>query len=148
MRASWLLSAALLVQGCGFAWTSKYPPETQKETEESMVWHRQVELKESGGNVKRLGYLRKFKVKPAGYRPGRYPSLPETTEMYRVYDDNLEIIGRIDWEGDTYLWVKEHGDYIEKYLGKHEFFNALRVIYGLSAKANIYIAGIDPYRGG
>jgi hypothetical protein len=143
-----LVALAAVVQGCPVAWTSKYFGEPPKETEETLVWRRQVEVKEADGRTRRLGYVHKFQVRPAGYRPGRFPELPETTEMYRVFDDSTELVGRIDWEGDSYRYEKNFGRYSERYLGKHDFLNGLRVIFDLSAESNLYLADVDPYRGG
>jgi hypothetical protein len=146
-----LLAAAALVALLGACypvsveWKSKYfaPPKTT--IDELKTRRNQIDLKHDDGTIQRLGYIHEFEYVPIGHRPGRFPGLSESFELYRIYDDELRIYGRMDSDGSWYVYPKPG---VEVFKGKHTLLDGLRVLFSLRGGANVYLSPIDPYRGG
>jgi len=142
-RASLLLLLAL--GGCypvTVAWKSKYFGEPRADTKVDKEWLREVQIKHPDGRLVRLGYAEKTWYYPPG------ADIDTKYMVYFLYNDGKELIGRYETTGELYRYVREYGEYKETFAGHHTFDNALRLMYGYGAKANVYIGDLDPYRGG
>lgn len=140
MRRSGMVILGLLAasSGCTVAWKTKYFGAPPAESEEREIGRWEVQRKLRDNTTVRLGYARKYAYRPGGYR--------SQFEFYRIFDDSDHLIGRIDPTGETFRYTGPRPeDYI--YLGQHELTNSLKLLFNLSAKDNVFLSEIDPYRG-
>ncbi len=136
MRWTMAALALAMLTSC-IAYAAKYERPEGNRTEK-ILSHHEIRVKHRDGKTdKRIGYIKKFINQEIGNPKD------EGHLFWRIYSDDLQIIGRIENDGKFFRYLSE-SEY--EYIGTWEMNQGLKNFYNLPINENVYFAPVNVYR--